>query len=134
MFRRIWYHLRYMANTFFQHIFMYTLLFFFFFSSLLIIQLSDVFDIVLSQSSDMNISVYSSITYPPQSFYLEKDYIQKEDQYINCIQPIIATIHLMNHINIKYISTKYFIYPKFSTKTSQVSRKWEASILCSKPK
>lgn len=86
MLRRILYHMKYRFLSILQETVIYLLLFTFFIGSLLTIQLSGILNTVLSQNSDMNVSVYSSITYPVQKLECNYDKLAREETYTDIIQ------------------------------------------------
>ena len=88
MFRRIFYHIRYRTGSFIEQIVIYLLLFTFFVGSLLTARLSNVLDRVISQSSDMNVSVYSPITSPVQQIYFNSDHFDQVKTYTDTIQNV----------------------------------------------
>lgn len=88
MFRRIFYHIRYRTRTFIEQIVIYLFLFTFFVGSLLTTRLSNVLETVISQSSDMNVSVYSPITSPVQQIYFNSDHFNQVKTYTDTIQTV----------------------------------------------
>lgn len=86
MFRRIFYHIRYRTVSFIEQIVIYLFLFTFFIGSLLTTKLSNVLDNVISQSSDMSVSVYSPITSPVQQIYFNSDHFNQVKTYTDTIQ------------------------------------------------
>lgn len=88
MFRRIMYHFKCRPFTYIGQMLMYLLLFVFFVSSLLTMQLSNVFDYVIGKNIDLDVTVYSAITYPGDDYTLSPDYLEKEQEYYETIQGI----------------------------------------------
>lgn len=97
MFKRILYHFRYKPFSYIRQLMMYVFLSALFICTFLTTQLTNVLDSVLSQNTDMRVSVFSAITTPLQKSSTENEFFEKEKEYIDCIHDYSSQEGITNY-------------------------------------